>query len=276
MKGRICTIVAMGTLLSAVWPSGSFAEHNTKSVPSVSIAYKRAESVASERLSWMADGYVLRAFDSFGKAWKLRVCCELMLDAQYSWNACEQLGRRRPTANEGVPQAAEAVRRLFPEFKVTWDKTNAPVIFIEDTRIKKPVLQRHVKLRAYDGRLFELVNFLRTQDVYLSWPWCVTHPPQWPMGPEGKLPNEDRVVHVPAMESTLGNYLATALVDKRFNDGMCFCLISSPTGVRNVERAFIVGPKYDKLETRTVLIESVLYVQSLDDTNRPPDRGNLK
>jgi len=201
----------------------------------------------------MASGHVLASLDKFGKAWKLHCGCELMLDADYSWYEIEAFSRSRPGANEGFREASAEVRRLFPQFKVSLEKTNPPVIFITDTRVKQPLLPRPVKLEPFDGDVAGLVGFLYKHGVLVSLPWVhVTS--MWPLD----LRDLGRGVRVPAMQTTVGDYLATALIDEKLGYGMCFALITSPNGIRQAGSA-VTFPNQAR---KTYPLESVVYVQS--------------
>jgi hypothetical protein len=98
------------------------------------------------------------------------------------------------------------------------------------------------------------------------------------------------------MKTTVGACLATALLDEKLNYGICFALVSSPTGVCQLEMRYHTNPIFTqevidvsqllKLDPSSlapegftqamVSVESILYVQRLSDTNRPAQGGSAK
>lgn len=229
----------------------------------------------SFRYGWSGDVMLLRALDRFGKTWKLRLGCELTIEDNYPYgnidgshllaldNAIEALNQSEPAANEGFPEAAGVLRRLFPDWKVSMNDTKPPIVFIENTKLKQPVLHRPVNLEAYAGGLAGLLSILRKGGIFLSRPWEGTDY----IASFSDDTYYNRVIRIPAMQSTVGHCFAAALLDEKLNYGICFCLVSSRTGVRWIESG-----SQQKKEP----LEAVLYVQRLSDTNPPALRRSAK
>jgi hypothetical protein len=208
----------------------------------------------------MSGSYV-QTFGDFGRAWKLRIGCELMLNADYPPADLLALARSQPKGKDGFPEAAAVIRRRFPYFKVSLGETKPPLVLIEDTRIQQSVLHRPVDLNAFTGDMNGLMRVLNTQQVFLRWPVMFVVGEQNLFGPT----QWHRAVRIPAMRSTVGDCLVTALLAKPLDYGLAFCLVSSPNGTRPLVTQQVVN---EKLQTVKQPVDALLYVQPGPETVR--------
>jgi hypothetical protein len=276
-----------------MFPLFFYAQRETKPVISVDGSNKVAGAAHDTGRWWGADEHFLWSLDKFGKGWKVRLGCEFVAEEfVYPFEDCEKLAASKSTAQQGIKEAITQLERFLPRCNVTVGETKPPIIFLEDKRLRQPLLHRPVTVEAYHGDLPGILAVFRKQGIFVSFPYSIILPQAWPMS----FWDQIREIRVPAMKTTVGNCLATALLDEKLNYGICFALVSSPTGARQLEVQCLSNPVYTQvviegrqvslldpvnishgvLTQEVISVESILYVQSLSDTNRPSQREAVK